>query len=236
MDAFFTQESYIIMVRIISAAALAGLIGAEREYKRHPAGFRTHMLVGTGACLAMVMALFGFQPYLEANEEVARYDPSRLASYVISGVGFLGAGTIIVQGVSIKGLTTAASIWVVAAIGLAAGAGMYFAAILTTIIVLLSLLFLNNIERLFQTSSSQKKVNIIMDKDNSPLSDVVKAFEEENVLVKKVAGSADNTAELEQKLSFVFYIEDSSETNHTVLYDRLIKINGVLEVEMTWTS
>ncbi|WP_035711730.1 MgtC/SapB family protein [Salibacterium aidingense] len=236
MDAFMSQESYIIMARILSAACLAGLIGAEREYKRHPAGFRTHLLVGTGACLAMVMALFGFQSYLEENPGVSAYDPSRLASYVISGVGFLGAGTIIVQGVSIKGLTTAASIWVVAAIGLAAGAGMYFAAILTTVVVLLSLFFLNNIERFFRSSPRDEKIEVMLDNQYAALSEIVEMFEKENVLVKKVTGSADNTEQQERKLSFVFHIEGSNQMNRTHLYDQLVKTKGVLEVEMTLPS
>ncbi|SFM38616.1 MgtC/SapB family protein [Salibacterium qingdaonense] len=226
MDAFITQESYVIMARILSAAALAGLIGAEREYKKHPAGFRTHLLVGTGACLAMVMALFGFQPYLEENPDISAYDPSRLASYVISGVGFLGAGTIIVQGVSVKGLTTAASIWVVAAIGLAAGAGMYFAALLTTIIVLLSLLFLHNIERLFQDTPTRKKVEVTLKSLDTSLSEIMKVFEEQNITVKNIAGST------EENVSFTFDIESLPDTNQAHLYDQLIRIKGVQKVEM----
>ncbi|MFD2707328.1 MgtC/SapB family protein [Salibacterium lacus] len=231
MDAFITQESYVIMGRILCAAALAGLIGAEREYKRHPAGFRTHLLVGTGACLAMVMALFGFQPYLQENPDISAYDPSRLASYVISGVGFLGAGTIIVQGASVKGLTTAASIWVVASIGLAAGAGMYFAALLTTVIVLLSLLFLHNIERLFQDKPTRKRVEVTLKSGDTSLSEIIKVFEEQNIPVKNITGSTEEGGQ-EENVSFAFDMESPPDTNQADLYDQLIRINGVQKVEM----
>ncbi|RSL29429.1 MgtC/SapB family protein [Salibacterium salarium] len=233
MDMIINQESYVIMGRILLAACLAGLIGAEREHKRHPAGFRTHLLVGTGACLAMVMALFGFQPYLEENPDVSAYDPSRLASYVISGVGFLGAGTIIVQGVSIKGLTTAASIWVVASIGLAAGAGMYLAAGFTTIMVLLSLFFLNDIERFFRSSTQPEKLEIIMDKNHPSLSKVIQLLERENAVVKKLAGGSDNRADHEQRLSYDLHIDLHKSVNRTSLYEKLMMIEGVLEIEMT---
>ncbi|MDQ0300930.1 putative Mg2+ transporter-C (MgtC) family protein [Salibacterium salarium] len=233
MDIIMNQDSYVIMARILTAACLAGLIGAEREYKRHPAGFRTHLLVGTGACLAMVMALFGFQPYLEENPDISAYDPSRLASYVISGVGFLGAGTIIVQGVSIKGLTTAASIWVVAAIGLAAGAGMYFAAAFTTIMVVLSLFILNDIERFFRSSTQSEKIEVIMDKNDAALSEVIKVLEKENVVVKKLAGGADNRVEQGTKLSFDLHIDVHKAINRTALYEKLMKTDGVLEIEMS---
>ncbi|SFQ17259.1 MgtC/SapB family protein [Salibacterium halotolerans] len=235
MDVLWTEDSVVIMVRILSAAVLAGLIGAEREYKKHPAGFRTHLLVGTGACLAMVMALFGFQPYLEENPDISAYDPSRLASYVISGVGFLGAGTIIVQGVSVKGLTTAASIWVVASIGLAAGAGMYFAALLTTIVVLLSLLFLHNIERLFQHTSTRKKVEVTVGTHHTSLSNIIKIFEEQNILVKNITGSTEHEAQ-EQNISFVFDIESPPDKNTADLYDQLIRMEGVQKVDLAVSS
>src|SRR5690625_7439256 len=99
----------------------------------------------------MLLSLYGFEGVLAKYEGVVnvRFDPSRIPSYVISGIGFLGAGTIIVYGGTIRGLTTAASIWTVAGLGLVVGAGMYATAVFTTIVILLSLIFLNNFEKLF---------------------------------------------------------------------------------------
>lgn len=135
-----------IIIRVLIALVLSGLIGFERELKNHSAGFRTHILVGIGACLMMCLSLYGFQQFEGTNLNI-RFDPARIPSYVISGIGFLGAGTIIVYGGTIRGLTTAASIWTVAGLGLVVGAGMYAVAVFTTLIILLSLVFLNNLEK-----------------------------------------------------------------------------------------
>lgn len=232
MDIWLNQESYTIIIRILTAAFLAGLIGIEREYKRHPAGFRTHLLVGTGACLVMVMALFGFQDYMEANKDIVRFDPSRLASYVVSGVGFLGAGTIIVQGASVKGLTTAASIWVVAAIGLSAGAGMYFAAVFTTIVVLLSLFFLNNIERFFRSPYRPEKIELTVQKNTIPLSKILELLEESKIIIKKVQGSTDEKRNKEHTLVYDIHIQSPNSLERSRLYERLLCCEGILEIEM----
>src|SRR5699024_3511102 len=99
----------VMILRILIALILSGMIGFEREMNNHSAGFRTHILVGVGACLMMLLSLYGFRDF--QNDVSIRFDPARIPSYVISGIGFLGAGTIIVYGGTIRGLTTAASIW-----------------------------------------------------------------------------------------------------------------------------
>ncbi|SDI05888.1 putative Mg2+ transporter-C (MgtC) family protein [Alteribacillus persepolensis] len=230
MEMWLNHEAYTIIIRILAAAFLAGLIGIEREYKRHPAGFRTHLLVGTGACLVMVMALFGFQEYMHANEEIVRYDPSRLASYVVSGVGFLGAGTIIVQGVSIKGLTTAASIWVVAAIGLAAGAGMFFAAVFTTIVVLLSLFFLNNVDRFFRSTARPEKMEIIVEQEKAVLSKIIEALEDNDISVKKVVGSRDEGKE--NTFAYHLHVQSPNALKRAQLHEKILLMDGVKEIKM----
>lgn len=123
-----------ILARLMLAAILSGLIGIERERLLWAAGMRTHMLVGVGACLIMIVSAFGFGDVLGTKNVVL--DPSRIAAQVVSGIGFLGAGTILLRGEVVKGLTTAASLWAVAAIGLAAGSGLYVAGIATTLILL----------------------------------------------------------------------------------------------------
>lgn len=127
------------LLRLALSGVLAGLIGIERERRDQEAGLRTHMLVCLGACLFMIVGVYAWAPF-EFNQNIgAIVDPSRVASYVVAGIGFLGGGAIIKYGANIKGLTTAASIWVVAAIGVALGVGMYAFAVTATVLVLFSL-------------------------------------------------------------------------------------------------
>jgi putative Mg2+ transporter-C (MgtC) family protein len=121
------------------AAALGGAVGLERELREREAGFRTHMLVAVGSALFTLVSAYGFEEFLTSGDAVIRADPTRIAAQIVTGIGFLGAGAIIRQGLSIRGLTTAATLWVVAAIGLASGAGYYSAAVITTLVALFSL-------------------------------------------------------------------------------------------------
>ncbi|KHE70866.1 MgtC/SapB family protein [Halobacillus sp. BBL2006] len=181
---FFEDDILLFVFRLLIALLLSGLIGFERELKNHSAGFRTHILVGIGACLMMLLSLYGFEDFMDTYENV-RFDPARIPSYVISGIGFLGAGTIIVNGMTIRGLTTAASIWTVAGIGLVVGAGMYDVATFTTILVLLSLVFLNKIEkRKFKNNS--KHVFYIKVGPTIQLNQVLAVFDEANLNVNKI--------------------------------------------------
>jgi putative Mg2+ transporter-C (MgtC) family protein len=139
-----------ILLRLSVAACMGGLVGIERERKDWAAGLRTHMMVCVGAALTMMVSAFGFKDILGTGSVVL--DPSRVAAQVISGIGFIGAGTILfLRQEVIRGLTTAAGLWTVAAIGLAAGGGMYFAAWMTTFVVLIILWLLKPLEqRLFR--------------------------------------------------------------------------------------
>src|ERR1700754_1801991 len=123
-----------MLLRLLAAATLGSLVGFERERLLWAAGIRTHMLVCVGSCLIMIVSAFGFADVLSKEHVVL--DPSRIAAQVVSGIGFLGAGAILARGEIVRGLTTAASIWTVAAIGLAVGGGLYFAAVLSTVIIL----------------------------------------------------------------------------------------------------
>jgi putative Mg2+ transporter-C (MgtC) family protein len=128
-----------VLLRLGVAALLGGAIGLERELRDREAGLRTHMLVSMGAALFTIVSAYGFHEFLVNGGNLVRTDPTRVAAQIVSGVGFLGAGAIIRQGFSIRGLTTAATLWVVAAIGMAAGAGYYSAATITTAVALFSL-------------------------------------------------------------------------------------------------
>jgi putative Mg2+ transporter-C (MgtC) family protein len=128
-----------VLLRVVLAGALGGAVGAEREIREREAGLRTHMLVAVGAALFTIVSAYAWADFEFSTANGITFDPTRIAAQIVTGIGFLGAGAIIRQGLSIRGLTTAASLWVVAAIGMASGAGYYSAAVITTVVVLFSL-------------------------------------------------------------------------------------------------
>lgn len=138
------NEEFIL--RIFIAALLGGAIGLEREYRAKEAGFRTHFLVALGSALFMILSAHGFEEVLHKYPNIS-LDPSRIASQVVTGIGFIGAGTIIFQKTNVKGLTTAAGVWVTAAIGLTCGVGMFSLASVATVLVLAGLEAFNFILR-----------------------------------------------------------------------------------------
>jgi putative Mg2+ transporter-C (MgtC) family protein len=158
-----------IVGRLFLAAVLGSLIGLERERLLWAAGLRTHMLVGVGAALIMLVSAFGFFDIL-GHQDVT-LDPSRVAAQVVSGIGFLGAGTILMRREVIRGLTTAASLWSVAAIGLAVGGGLYVAAISTTLLILLILVGLKPLEmRWRQRVNAKGELHLICERERVSVS------------------------------------------------------------------
>ncbi|WP_296261302.1 MULTISPECIES: MgtC/SapB family protein [unclassified Pseudomonas] len=135
-------------IRLLLAALLGSLIGLERERLLWAAGLRTHMLVCVGSCLLMIVSAFGFHDALQMPH--TELDPSRVAAQVVSGIGFLGAGSILLRGEVIRGLTTAASLWTVAAIGLAVGGGLYAVGTAATFIILVILIAIKPLERAYR--------------------------------------------------------------------------------------
>ncbi len=128
-----------VLLRLSVAAVLGGAVGLERELRERQAGLRTHLLVSVGSALFTIVSAYGFREFLVHGGSVVRADPTRIAAQIVSGIGFLGAGAIIRQGLSVRGLTTAATLWLVAAIGMASGAGFYAAATITTAGAILTL-------------------------------------------------------------------------------------------------
>lgn len=126
------------MLRLLLAAALGAAVGLERERRDHPAGMRTHLLVSLGSAAFTILSIYAFTG--------PNSDPARIAAQIVTGIGFLGAGAILKDGATVRGLTTAASLWVVAAVGMAAGAGAWGVATATTVIVVVSLWPLRIIE------------------------------------------------------------------------------------------
>jgi putative Mg2+ transporter-C (MgtC) family protein len=144
-----------VVWRILMALLCGGIIGYEREYKNRPAGLRTHMLVCIGAALVMIISQFIYEKYTPGTN-----DPARLGAQVISGIGFLGAGTIIRERFSVKGLTTAATLWVVACIGLAIGSGYYIIAGIATLVIFLSLIIFRKLENFLKIKENKAKLRI----------------------------------------------------------------------------
>ena len=146
-----TLEPWELGVRVLVAAALGGLVGLERELSDQPAGFRTHILVSLGSALFTMVGAYGLAAFIPEGTENASFDPMRVAAQVVTGIGFLGAGAIIRQGVNIRGLTTAAALWVTAAIGMAAAVGFWLGAIFTTLATVTALYGFKRLEARFLT-------------------------------------------------------------------------------------
>lgn len=151
------MAEFELIGRLVIAGVLGALVGFEREKNFKEAGLRTHFLVAVGSALAMEVSKYGFFDVVDSS---IKLDPSRVAASVVSGVGFLGAGTILVQRQSVRGLTTAAGLWATAGIGLAIGAGMYIISICGTVLVLLGLEVLSRLFKTFLPKSHKLNISV----------------------------------------------------------------------------
>lgn len=180
---FVMLSDHEIVIRLLLASLLGGLIGLERERKHWAAGLRTHMMVCVGSCLIMIVSAYGFEDIL--NREHVGLDPSRVAAQVVSGIGFIGAGTILFlkQG-TIRGLTTASGLWTVAAIGLATGGGLYFAAGMTTAIALIILWAIQPLEKIYTKRFESLNLRIVANKNIDSKEFVKNLFDLEQIKVQ----------------------------------------------------
>lgn len=169
---------HIMVIRLLIAAVLGGLIGFEREAHGRPAGLRTHILVSIGSALFTIVS---------ANFDITRTDPTRIAAQVVSGIGFLGAGTIIRQGSVIRGLTTAASLWTVAAIGMAVGAGgnLIYLAVVASLIVFATLTLINRLEHAMISRRETRDLILTLG-DRAAVGSVLTAIERYRIVVQGV--------------------------------------------------
>lgn len=162
----------LILISLLLAALLSGIIGFERETKGHYAGLRTHLLVGVGSAIVMIISMYGFGmwdgEYLTSG--VSR-DPTRLAAQVVSGIGFLGAGAIIQNGIDVKGLTTAATLWVSMALGLASGSGNFIIATIGGIIAFVSLIVLHKVDKWI--AKKNPVVILVLPSDKPSLKEII---------------------------------------------------------------
>lgn len=219
-----------LVARVVVAAALGGLIGVERELSDQPAGFRTHILVSLGAALFTLAGAYGLEDFLEGEGITARLDPTRVAAQVVTGVGFLGAGAIIHRGVNIRGLTTAASLWVTAAIGTAAGFGYFEGAVVVAVVSLTALYVLKYIERMTLERWKRGRVRFVIDAEpHLRLGELTGILERAGgqVLSMKVVGDED---EDDRELIVVTQLRSRSDAED--LAREIRTLEGVADVDL----
>ncbi|BBW96517.1 MgtC/SapB family protein [Geobacillus sp. FSL W8-0032] len=181
----FEISTFSIIERISLAALLGGIVGWERDLRDKQAGIKTHLLVSVGSALIMILSTYGFQNMIDHVN--ARFDPARLAHGVISGIGFLGAGVIMRRSdKKVSGITTAATLWVVAAIGLCVGAGFYTPAYVVTFVVLVNAFGLRAIESKFFYSSGYIKLQITHDEESNPFREINNYLENYGIIMEAV--------------------------------------------------
>lgn len=216
-----------ILIRLLSAVLIAGLIGYDREQKNHPAGIRTHILVCVGACvIAMIQQQIGFQAIEFAKafprySGVVRADEARLIAQVVSGIGFLGAGTIVVTRHAVTGLTTAASLWATAGLGLAVGMGYYPIAFISAVVVLLVLAVLSKVIKV----QHYQRIEVQYTHKDETKAHIKGYFAEHNIEIKKISFKANEInhekiytniyfIEIPRKMDYVQIVDDLSDYDH----------------------
>lgn len=224
---FNSEFLLTVLTRILLSCVLGGIIGFEREQSRNkPAGFRTHILVCLGSCLVMLIAEFSIIAY----EGQVNIDPTRIGGQVVSGIGFLGAGAIIRHGVSVKGITTAASIWIVACVGLACGIGFYTGAILVTLLIWTILMYLKNLEIKMAKKTRFKMIEVEGEKDKQviyPLSSLLKEF---NIAIKSL-DIYDIPKTNRQRI--LFQLEtNNKDLDLAIISAKINEIEGILKVSL----
>ena len=213
-----------VTVRMVLASLCGGLIGVEREYKRRPAGFRTHILICLGAAMTTLTSQF---LYLELHYYT---DMARLGAQVVAGVGFIGAGTIIVtQRQRVKGLTTAAGLWASAIIGLAIGGGFYEGALFATFLIILAELLFSKLE--YRMLENAPEINLYMEyTDRSCLEQVLKLYREKNVKVLNMEITRATGSEHHNACA-IFSLRLNKKCKVELLLDAIHRVEGVAAVE-----
>lgn len=218
------MSEFEIILKLALSCLLGGIIGLERESLNRPAGLRTYTLVCMGSTLAMIVSLemyYQFQATVNA-------DPGRIAAQVVSGIGFIGAGTIIREGATIRGLTTATGIWVVGCIGLAVGAGMYLPAIVTSILVLFVLIYFVRLEERITGMREYRAFSMIVEDKPGQVGRLGSALGDLGVSIKNIHLSrTDDEGRLEVEILVIL----PPHVDPTNVIDRLSSVVGVFAVE-----
>jgi putative Mg2+ transporter-C (MgtC) family protein len=219
-------STWELVLRLAVAAVLGALVGLEREQLEWAAGMRTHALVSLGSALFMVVSIFGFSDIL--NERHVILDPSRVAAQVASGIGFIGAGTIIFRREVVKGLTTAASIWAVAAVGLAVGGGMFLAAVSATLLALALLVLAKPLKvSMFPNRKEARCLRLVLER-GTPFADRRDEVEASEVALERIVVRPGSTEEEDDAELVVG--KGSRREELLTLMDELRRVSGVREV------
>ena len=219
-----------LFLRLVLSCVLGGIIGYERQSRRKSAGLRTNVLVCLGSCLIMVMSIALYQNV----EGKTNADPARLAAQVVSGIGFLGAGAIMKEGLSVTGLTTAACLWVVAGVGLAVGAGYYSGALISTALVFVTL---GSLSRLDDWVDHEKNLSLNIHTIDRPgqLMRISRCLEDLQLRVRGVKVKADED-ELEDTGERSMYIDleifNKQGIKSIIIVDAVRQIDGVIRVDV----
>ncbi|MBZ4645404.1 MAG: methyltransferase [Clostridia bacterium] len=216
-----------IFIRLGLAVMLSGLIGLEREDKNRPAGFRTHILVCVGSAIVMTTSEYIFHKY----QEITDIDPARLGAQVISGIGFLGAGTIIRQGMSVKGLTTAASLWAVACVGLAAGIGFYEGAIAGAAIIYFTLILLSKFGKVLQSKASHLSIFVEMENKPGKIGEIGLLLGRYDVNIRSIEFVDTETADDDSEILLRLRLKLPHGLTHERVIKEVARIQGVSRVE-----
>ena len=212
--------------RLAFSALLGSAIGYERERLAWVAGLRTHMLVCVGSTLIMIVSAYGFS---EVLSERVTLDPSRMAAQVVSGIGFLGAGAILARGEIVRGLTTAASVWSVAGIGLAVGGGLYTPAVAATVIILIILAGIKPLEKRFIGSRQRRELLITAERDALSLDKVHEALGAGTTRVQQfVIRQKDGSPQLDD---IVITFARVTPMQFLALQKRLMAVPGVIKLK-----
>ena len=221
-----------MVLRLLLAAVLGGIVGMERGSGDRPAGFRTHILVCAGSALIMLVSMYGFEGFDKVPFEYPKNrDSARIAAQVVSGIGFLGAGTILHEGITVRGLTTAASLWMISAIGLATGAGMYLVSVGATVITFMTLTAFHSVEKRFAVANSKsdrKYIRVVTDNTPGIVADVAAFLAQSGIKVKTI--NVQNSS-LNDKVILELYLKFSKELDLGLLMDGLQRIEGVRSIE-----
>ena len=231
--AIFTNSiQFEMVIRLILAAVLGGIVGMERGSGDRPAGFRTHILVCAGSALIMLVSMYGFEGFDKIPFEYPKNrDSARIAAQVVSGIGFLGAGTILHEGITVRGLTTAASLWMISAIGLATGAGMYFVSVAATVITFLTLTAFHSVEKRFAVANSKSdKKYIRVTASNTPglVAEVATFLSQSGIKVKTI--NVQNSS-FNDNVVLELYLKFNKELDLGMIMDGLQQIEGVKSIE-----
>ncbi|HFD91664.1 MAG TPA: MgtC/SapB family protein [Gammaproteobacteria bacterium] len=227
------NEVLTIIFRLIFASLAGALIGLERTYHGRPAGFRTHTLVCMSSSLLILITIFQWELLADAPLDTIRVDPTRMAQGIMTGIGFLGAGVILKESFTVRGLTTAASIWLTASIGIVIGMGLYFAAILATLLALAILIVFRKLERRMSTLRYARLCVRFRRHDHMNEKQLRELIDDHDILSSKFSYQLENEGKI---IEYQMTVHTTDNENLRRLAETLIETEQVIEFSVMPTG